>query len=699
MASSAELRLITNKMAAAVTRCTRDLRYAWANERYAEWLHRPVQKIIGNKIQDVLGNEAFLRLLPYFERALSGQAVQYEDNVGFSSIGERWISAIYTPTLDLQGEVDGWVAVIRDITKQKLTEASLLKREKQLAEEAQALAKLNKCSLRLWQTNRLQEGLGEMLRAVIELLGADKGNVQILNPERNVLTIACQQGFEQDFLDYFREVSAMDDSACGRALRKCEQVVIEDVEHDSGFTPHRQVVRAEGFRAVVSTPLLGRDGKVLGLLSTHFRSTHRPTDQELRRLELYVRQAADFIERCKQEEELRLSKGRYRKLSQRLDAKIRARAAELEEKTAELSQKATLLDLANDAILVRDEGGKISYWNEGAERLYGWTRAEVLGRSTSEFLDTEFSVLLSEILESDRWEGELHQYRRDGSQIIVASRWTTLRDKDGKAFAWLEINTDITARKRAEEAARKLSARILTLQDGERRRIAKGLHDSLGQYLAALKMNLDGFPCSNPKQSAVVSDCSEIAKKCLMETRTLSHLLHPPLLDEAGFDTAARWYVEGFARRSGIAVNLDLPQEFMRLHPDVEIALFRALQECLTNIHKHAGGSSVDIRMTQDAKQVRLEIADNGKGIPKDRLHHLLGGTAAAGVGIAGMRERFHELGGSLEIRSNRKGTTIIVTAPLPHGSVTLGAKLSVHAARGLKAYGLRACNGRLETQ
>ena len=157
--------------------------------------------------------------------------------------------------------------------------------------------------------------------------------------------------------------------------------------------------------------------------------------------------------------------------------------------------------------------------------------------------------------------------------------------------------------------------------------------------------------------------------KCLTETRTISHLLHPPLLDEAGFGSAARWYVEGFARRSGIAVNLDQPQELMRLHRDVELALFRAMQECLTNIHKHAGNSLVDIRMTQEAKQVRMEIADNGKGIPKDRLHCLLGGAAKVGVGLAGLQERFRELGGTLEIRSNRNGTTIIVTAPLPHDS------------------------------
>ena len=234
---------------------------------------------------------------------------------------------------------------------------------------------------------------------------------------------------------------------------------------------------------------------------------------------------------------------------------------------------------------------------------------------------------------------------------------------------------DVSTRKAMELASRQLSARLLTMQDEERRRIAKGLHDSLGQYLAALKMNLDGFPSPTPPQAAVVLESSEIVDKCLTEMRTISHLLHPPLLDEAGFGSAARWYSEGFARRSGIAVNLDLPQNLIRLHPDVEIALFRAMQECLTNIHEHAGGSLADIRMTQDVKQVRLEIADNGKGIPKERLKRLLESAAEVGVGIAGMRERCRELGGSVEIRSSRKGTAVIVTAPVPQGSAVDGTE------------------------
>ena len=352
-----------------------------------------------------------------------------------------------------------------------------------------------------------------------------------------------------------------------------------------------------------------------------------------------------------------------------LEDRVKERTAELEKQTAELSQKAALLDLANDAIFVKSASGTISYWNEGATRLYGWTTTEALGRSPVELLQSEYPIPLGEIENSDNWEGQIYHTKKDGSRIVVVSRWTKIRDSNGDVAGWLEINTDTTSRKAAEDAARALSGRILTLQDEERRRIAKGLHDSLGQYLAALKMNLDGFPLPTPEQAVVVADSQEMVEKCLTETRTISHLLHPPLLDEAGFSSAAQWFIEGFAKRSGIAVNLDLPQELMRLHPDVEIALFRAVQECLTNIHKHAGSSLVDILMTQDTKQVRLQISDNGKGIPMERLHRLQDGAAQVGVGIAGMRERFRQLGGSLEVRSNVTGTTIVLTIPLPKGS------------------------------
>jgi len=350
---------------------------------------------------------------------------------------------------------------------------------------------------------------------------------------------------------------------------------------------------------------------------------------------------------------------------EKLEELVKERTQELEQNTAQLAYQARLLDLANDAIFIRNAADKISYWNEGAERLYGWASEEVLNRSVHEILRTEFPVPLLEILETDRWEGELRHTTKYGSQITVSSRWTTLRDRNGKSEGWLEINTDITARKRAEEAARRLSGRILSLQDDERRRIARGLHDSLGQYLAALKMNLDVFRTSKNDQAKLASDCAEIVDKCLNETRTISHLLHPPLLDEAGFDSAARWYVDGFSQRSGIKVNLNLPQKLSRMHRDVEVALFRAVQECLTNVHRHSGSSAVDVRLSLSAKQIRLEIKDDGRGIPQERLRSLNQGAADAGVGLAGMRERIRELGGSLEIRSERAGVTVIVRIPI----------------------------------
>ncbi len=353
-----------------------------------------------------------------------------------------------------------------------------------------------------------------------------------------------------------------------------------------------------------------------------------------------------------------------------LEELVRERTLELERNTAQLAYQAKLLDLANDAIFVRRADGGITYWNEGAERLYGWTKKEALSRSTQELIQTEFPIDVSEILGLDRWEGELQQRRRDGSQVTVASRWTTLRDHNGKAVGWLEINTDITARKRAEEAARSLSGRILTLQDDERRRIARGLHDSLGQYLTALKINLDRLSASHNGNAALASESAGIVDKCLTETRTISYLLHPPMLDEAGLGSAARWYVDGFSRRSGIKVNLNLPPKLDRMHRDVEVALFRAVQEALTNIHRHSGGSVVDVLLSVDTKQLQLEIKDDGRGIPRKRLRSLIEGAAEAGVGLAGMRERMRELGGSLEIRSDRAGTTVVVSIPVDRASI-----------------------------
>ena len=349
-----------------------------------------------------------------------------------------------------------------------------------------------------------------------------------------------------------------------------------------------------------------------------------------------------------------------------LQERVEERTQELEQKTDQLANQAKLLDLANDAILVRNVEGAIAYWSKGAERLYGWTNQEALASTVQDLCRTEFPTDLSSILALDSWEGELHQKRRDGSRITVASRWTMLRDGQGHPMGWLEINTDITARQRAELAARSLSKRMLSLEADERRRIARELHDSLGQYLTSLKINLDllSRAANENKKATLLSECLQMAEQCLKETRTISHLLHPPLLDEAGLESAIRWYVDGFGQRSGIEVNLDVPPAFGRLRRDIETALFRVVQEALTNVHRHSGGSAVNICFDVDAESVWLEIEDNGKGIPEERLHAIHSGSAV-GIGLLGMRERLLELGGTLKIESSKAGTLLKISVPL----------------------------------
>jgi PAS domain S-box-containing protein len=355
-----------------------------------------------------------------------------------------------------------------------------------------------------------------------------------------------------------------------------------------------------------------------------------------------------------------------------LERKVKARTAQLEKRTEQVAEQAQLLDLANDAIFVRTADNRISYWNRGAERLYGWSREEAMTRSPHELLRTEFPIALEELMLLDHWEGELRQHRRDGSKISVASRWTTLRDKTGAFAGWLEICSDITARKLAEEAARQLSGRILSMQDDERRRIARELHDSLGQYLAALKINIEIMRDSvsnngnagDSNMAQIFSASEALLRQAISETRTISHLLHPPLLDEVGLVSAMNWYIEGFAQRSGIEANVSLMPQHERLSHEIEITLFRILQEALTNVHRHSGSNRVDISLENTNENALLRVRDYGSGIPPERLGHGHHGSMQVGVGLAGMQERVRQLGGSLEICSSPAGTTISVSVP-----------------------------------
>jgi signal transduction histidine kinase len=215
-------------------------------------------------------------------------------------------------------------------------------------------------------------------------------------------------------------------------------------------------------------------------------------------------------------------------------------------------------------------------------------------------------------------------------------------------------------------AVRKLASSLLRSQDEERRKISRELHDSLGQYLAHAKMSLQALkrPDATEKETQKFEHLMETLDACLTETRTISYLLHPPLLNEVGLPSTAKWYVQGFSERSGIPVNLVVPNELKRLPDALEIALFRILQESLTNIHRHAHSQSVDIQLELDAEFVTLKVKDYGQGMSSDLLERFTSDGGGGGVGLRSMRERISELGGKFEIQSDKNGTQIKVTAP-----------------------------------
>lgn len=276
------------------------------------------------------------------------------------------------------------------------------------------------------------------------------------------------------------------------------------------------------------------------------------------------------------------------------------------------------------------------------------------------------------------------------SAVIPGESYTALGSQDDRLriIAHLQqkaqaLETEIAERRRAERelrrtqaeletlveqrtaALRQLSSRLLSLQDSERRRIARELHDSLGQYLVALKLNVDILRRS-PQRRELWSQSEELMERCIAEVRTLSYLLHPPTMDAVGIASAARWYVEGFARRSGLKLALDAPSDPVRLPDAIELALFRVLQEALTNVHRHSGASEANISIRRLDGQVILEVKDNGRGIEQEVLKRFRDTGGGAGVGLMSMHERARELGGKFELESDSTGTSVRIAIPVP---------------------------------
>lgn len=356
-----------------------------------------------------------------------------------------------------------------------------------------------------------------------------------------------------------------------------------------------------------------------------------------------------------------------------------------------------LFDLGPVAVYSCDASGVIREFNHRAEEL--WGRTPELGDTDERFCgsfklfspDGSFmphehcpmaEVVCGKI--SEVCDAEVLIERPDRTRIAVIVNIRPLKNQRGEIIGAINCFYDISQRKHAEEALqhahdeleslverrtsslRRLSSRLQNVQDEERRKMARELHDSAGQYLAAVKMNLvqlDQAGLSEEKLR-VVAETEQLVDKCLAEVRTVSYLLHPPLMEEGGLSSAAKFYIEGFAKRSKIEINLDISPQLERMPQPVEMVLFRALQESLTNVHRHSGSPNVDIRIDVEDGHATLGVRDFGRGIAADQLESFEKGSDL-GVGLAGMRERVNELGGILQILPEKPGTSLTVSVPI----------------------------------
>jgi len=449
------------------------------------------------------------------------------------------VSVTISPVKDADGRVVGASKVARDITFRK-------DGEKALADRMRRQRALYQLADQLHRAKSMEDIYAAGLDAILGALHCPRASI-LLFDESGVIRFVSWRGLS----DNYRKAT---DGHSPWTLSDENPGVIcmEDIQKADLPESLRSTIRGEGIGALAFIPLIA-GGQLIGKFMSYFNEPHCFTEDEVELILTIARQLAFAIARSRSDEALRQSEERFRNLSETLDAEVRARTIELEQRNQEVV--------------------------EGANRL------------------------------------------------------------------------------------RELSRRMMQVQDEERRHIARELHDSAGQVLAVLGMRMGQLAEQvRPELRSPAQEILQLVQQLTQELRTMSYLLHPPLLDEIGLAAALNWYVQGVTERSQIDINLSIAEDMGRLPPELELILFRLVQESLTNVHRHSGSKTASIRVTREDDHVSLEVQDRGKGISRERLTEIQ--TQGAGVGIQGMRERVRQFHGEMSIDSDENGTRI--TAVLP---------------------------------
>jgi two-component system NarL family sensor kinase len=354
-----------------------------------------------------------------------------------------------------------------------------------------------------------------------------------------------------------------------------------------------------------------------------------------------------------------------------------------------------LVETIDEGAATLSDDGTVLYSNKSFAAIFDAPLEKFIGSPIESFVssdDLEDLKALFQNAKNGSARGEIRLRTINGKARTIRLTLSTNRELGVEAIC--AVATELTelvetneALRVTETSLRQLSARLLQLQDEERRRIARDLHDVTGQKIAILSMSLDRLgrlvQSEGTEVDETLEESREVVRKIGEEIRTLSYLLHPPLLDESGLGSAVRWYAEGFQKRSGIHLTVDIATGLGRLSTDVETALFRVVQESLTNVHRYSGSPDAEIKIFADDGRIQLEVVDHGRGIEAGAARVPIDGIASLGVGIPGMRERLRQLGGQLEVDFGRNGTRVVATVPVKEPDVAVTEMMEYSADSG----------------
>jgi PAS domain S-box-containing protein len=586
-------------------------------------------EILGQSIQAAVPDERAVEWRRVMGRLARGETVEQMETERIGKDGRRVpIVVTYSPIRNAEGKVVSVSAIARDITERKRAEEALRESEKRLAADLAAMARLQEVSTRLVPAGDSASLLLEIVDAAIAVTAADMGNIQLVDRSNNALRIVAARGFEKPFLDFFNAVHP-GEASCGTAMMKGERTIIEDVTTSPVFegTPALNALCAAGVRAVESTPLITRAGKIIGVLSTHYRAPHRPNDQDLHVLDLLARQAADWMERTWADEDVH-------------DREERLQA---------------ILNTAIDAIITIDHHGIIQSVNSATERMFGYAAHEMLGQNVT---------MLMASPDREAHDGYMARYLQTGERHILGiSREVQARRKDGSIFPtelavnetkdlklYTGIHRDLTQRKQLERE-------VVEVASLEQRRIGQDLHDSVAQELTALdllaKDLAESLQTDPAKSSHLVEQVIQGLQRSRQELRAVLRGLLPVAVDSEGLMSALADLGDRTQHEGKVTCTFECPEPVAVADNVSATHVYLIAQEAVHNAVKHAQARNVRITLRKTDASLILSVQDDGIGMPAWL-------PEKQGLGLRIMRNRAVIIGASLSFEPAEPSGTLV---------------------------------------